>query len=198
MVFNIPAQPLASALERYGDATGREVLYSAGLVEGRRSGVVAGMLAPEEALRKLLKGTDLSARFIDDGSFVLLPASPTSRLPVAQASPPAVQQQYYAHIQASLMNALCESSETKPGHYRLAALLWLNASGAVSRYERLNSAGTADLDWWIDDTLRNLRIDAPPPGFAQPILVMILPRKPGVTMGCESGSAGRHALGAGR
>src|SRR5262245_9677726 len=72
--FDIPTQSLAMALERYGDVTGREVLYNTALLEGRRSGAVKGSFSPETALTLLLKGTGLFARFLPDRSYVLVPA----------------------------------------------------------------------------------------------------------------------------
>ena len=49
MTFDIPSQPLTSALESYGAASKREVLYDARLATGRRSGEVRGVFAPSEA-----------------------------------------------------------------------------------------------------------------------------------------------------
>ena len=66
--FNIPAEPLARALERYGDATGREVLYDTGLALDRRSAAVDGLLTPVEALATLLQGTGLAASFMAEPS----------------------------------------------------------------------------------------------------------------------------------
>jgi len=55
--FDILEQPLAKALERYGDITGRNVLYNSNLVIGRRSSAVQGHLSPDAALARLLGGT---------------------------------------------------------------------------------------------------------------------------------------------
>lgn len=54
--FDIAAQPLASALARYGDLTRLEAFYQAHLVEGRISSRVSGRLAPSDALAMLLDG----------------------------------------------------------------------------------------------------------------------------------------------
>ncbi|TXL72998.1 TonB-dependent receptor [Vineibacter terrae] len=61
--FNIPAQPLDSALAAYAAATGVQVLYDSRITSGLRSGGVTGPLAPEEALRRLVAGTGLLVRF---------------------------------------------------------------------------------------------------------------------------------------
>jgi hypothetical protein len=71
--FDIPSQPLAAALNLYSDATGREALYDASLAVGRILGSVRGHLASNEALERLLSSTGLTARFVGNSSFVLLP-----------------------------------------------------------------------------------------------------------------------------
>jgi hypothetical protein len=190
--FDIQAQPLASALDRYGDLTGREVFYDTALAAGRRSSGVQGLFTPEAALQTLLAGTGLSARFLADDSFVLLPTPPPPNPQSAdRAAPPVVQQRYYALIQASLRDAFCRNSDAQPGRYRVVAVFWIDPSGKVQRYQRLGSAGTSDIDRRIDDTLRGVRLgEPPPPGFAQPVLIMIVPQAPGVIMGCEPRDSG--------
>lgn len=189
VALDIPAQPLVSALEQYGDATGREVLYSAALAEGRRSGAVRGVFAPETALRLLLEGTGLSARFLPDRSFVLTPAAPAARAAAARMPDAAARRGYYAQIQAGLRQALCAAGEARPGSYRVSILFWLGPSGDVVRHERLASTGRAGTDRAIDAALGGLRFGPPPPGFAQPVLVTVLPRGAGVTMACDPAEA---------
>src|SRR5262249_19015189 len=79
IAFDIPSQSLNAALGRYGDATGREALYDASLTAGRTSSEIRGVLAPDDALRRLLSGTGLTAEFIEETTFVLLPAPETPR-----------------------------------------------------------------------------------------------------------------------
>lgn len=194
--FDIAAQALASALDRYGDATGREVFYDTALAEGRRSGGVKGSFTPAAALDVLLEGTGLSARFMADRSFVLLPIPPGGRQAAAPAAPSIAQQQYYARIQENLKDAFCRRRDAQPGRYRIVAVFWIGPSGAVQRVQRLGSAGSIDLDRGIDEALHSVRLDAPPPpGFMQPVLIMIVPQAPGVTMGCEAGSVAQRPAG---
>lgn len=60
--FDIPPQPLSQALNAFIRATGWQVGYPATLVEGVNSPGVQGTLAPEEALTRLLEGSDLAFR----------------------------------------------------------------------------------------------------------------------------------------
>ncbi len=61
--FAIPAQPLASALDRFADQTGISFAYRTGDISTIRSPGVSGMLAPREALQQLLAGTGVSFAF---------------------------------------------------------------------------------------------------------------------------------------
>ncbi|MDQ0353618.1 hypothetical protein J2S22_000524 [Rhodoplanes tepidamans] len=184
IAFEIADQPLGTALDRYGDISGREVLYAAALAEGRRSLGVHGVMSAEQALRRLLDGTGLTARFLPDGSFVLVPEAPQS--PAAWSGSSPAERQYYGRLQDRLHKALCAAADTEPGWHRIAALLWVGPSGAVQRHERLSSLGSPALDRSVDRVLRTLDVGTgPPPGFAQPVLVMALPRAPGMTMVCD-------------
>jgi hypothetical protein len=189
--LDIPSQSLASALERYGDSTGREILYNGNLAIGRRSGAVRGLLTPDEALDALLAGTGLIARYMADQSFILESASVVLEQTEMPSVPPDRLQHYYGRIQASLRDALCWNQEARPGRYRIAARFWISVAGNVSRYERLSSTGSRNLDGDVDRILRSLNIGEPPPsGFVQPVTIVILRQAPSVTMGCEEDRRG--------
>jgi hypothetical protein len=188
IALDIPSQPLAAALEVYGDATGREVLYNSNLTLGRWSAAIKGAFTPREALEALLRGTGLTASYTDPDFFLLVPA-PTVRqqTPAVDAAAAADLADYYGRIQAALQDAFCASGGAAPGHYRIAARLWIGAAGDVRRFERLGSAGTPSLDQGIDATLSTLDFGVPPPpGFPQPVTIVIRPQAPGVTMGCPA------------
>ncbi|TFY88823.1 TonB-dependent siderophore receptor [Pseudomonas kairouanensis] len=55
MTFNIPAQPLSSALQAFGTQSNLQVLYSPQDVEGKRSTAVSGHLEPSAAIARLLQ-----------------------------------------------------------------------------------------------------------------------------------------------
>ena len=57
--FEIPEGPLSAALVQYAHQTGDQLLYDANLLAGRRSVGLKATLAPDEALRRLLAGTDI-------------------------------------------------------------------------------------------------------------------------------------------
>lgn len=62
--FDIPAQPLAAALQRYMQQSGIQLSYPADLAEGRTSTAISGSIAPADALGRLLAGTGLTYRFV--------------------------------------------------------------------------------------------------------------------------------------
>ena len=71
IAFDIPARDLDGALQQFALTSNREILYSPALVADRRSPGVVGTFTPEEALRRLLSGTEISFRRTSPGLFVL-------------------------------------------------------------------------------------------------------------------------------
>lgn len=68
--YNIAAQDLGAALQRYSQISGREVIASTSLVEGKRSSRVQGRMTPDTALSRLLAGTGLNVELVE-GAWVL-------------------------------------------------------------------------------------------------------------------------------
>jgi hypothetical protein len=188
--FDIPSQSLTSALEAYARISGREVLYDGTLAMGRRSSQVEGVYAPVAALRMLLAGTGLSAQFKDADFFVLVPTPPAEHRAGAESARSAILLRYYARLQASLRAAFCTDDAALLGRYRVAARLWIGASGDVLQETRLASTGDARLDREIDKTLRSLSLGDPPPaGAAQPFTIVIMPNAPGMRADCDDDDA---------
>lgn len=73
-LFDIPAQPLPSALTLFGRQSGLQVSVPAALAQGRTSTAVSGSLAPLAALSQLLTGTGLTYRI--SGNIVTLEPAP--------------------------------------------------------------------------------------------------------------------------
>lgn len=185
IVFHIPPQPLSNALERYARISNREVLYNDALAEGRQSSLVNGVYTPETALEILLSGTGLWADFKDEGFFAIRPA-PTQSADPGRAAPQSVERQrYYGVIQAALRTAFCGTHLSLEGS-RIAARLWIGQSGRVLQVRTLNSTGNNDLDRRVEGALRRLTLPAaPPPSFAQPITIVVMPDATGAEA-CDS------------
>ena len=80
--YAIAASDLRSALDALATQSDVEIVYAPELVAGKRTEGVAGRLTPDEALRKLLNGTGLTWKAINESTFVLQYApSPHHNLP---------------------------------------------------------------------------------------------------------------------
>jgi outer membrane receptor for ferric coprogen and ferric-rhodotorulic acid len=75
--FNIPPQPLASALNRLAAQSGLQVIFDGTLVAGKNSSGVVGSKEPEAALAEVLAGSGLTWRSTG-GSTVMLEKAPES------------------------------------------------------------------------------------------------------------------------
>ena len=69
--FSIAQQPLVEAINAFSKVTGWQVGFSAELADGVASPGVQGSMAPEAALKRLLQGTGLGLRKINNGNVVL-------------------------------------------------------------------------------------------------------------------------------
>ena len=72
--YDIAAQPLSSALQRYSEISGRQVIADGTLLAGKRSNRVAGSFSADTALSRLLAGSGLTAELVD-GALVLRPGN---------------------------------------------------------------------------------------------------------------------------
>lgn len=66
--YNIPAQPLHSALQKLADQAGVAVFFSEHQVNGKTSPALIGQYSAREALQKLLAGSGLTYIFTDEDS----------------------------------------------------------------------------------------------------------------------------------
>ena len=73
--FDLPAQSLAVSLRAVGSQTGTNVLFDPPLVEGRRAPALKAQLTPDQAFAKLLAGTGLEYRHLDDKTITIVSAT---------------------------------------------------------------------------------------------------------------------------
>lgn len=196
VVFDIPAQPLVSALDAYSTLTGRELFYDGALVQGHRSAAVTGALTPDVALRILLRGTDFAWRATGPHSFTIAPARRAASLvpPPAAAHAAGDYGPFFAALQLGLRQAFCRSPETWPARYQLLIRFWIAPSGAVIRSELLGSTGSRERDRAFSAALQRLRLAAPLPGdMPQPVTMIVFPRSRQEAGECASSSIARGA-----
>lgn len=174
IAFDLPAQPLVSAIERYSVISGWQVIYDADLATGRRSTRVHGDFTPAAALRALLVGTGLKPEYVAADSVMLI----LYRANGARQEVPVERRfnAYYGLIQTGLVRILCEAPQIRSGGHRVAVGFWIGSSGAVTRAELLGSTGKPELDQAFDQAIRKLSVgEAPPAGFEQPVVLLVTP-----------------------
>jgi len=196
MAFHIPSQPLATALQVYGQTTGIQLLYESSSAIGRTSVAVEGVFAPDAALAVLLTGTDLRVRYIRPDAITLaLPdaetvasAAPSGPLDGADLSLGTLRvhgssdnneiarlNEYSRGVQVDIQNALRKNARTRDGSYRAVLDLWINPSHMIERTELFRSTGDPERDAAIATTLRGVTISRPAPASApQPVRVGII------------------------
>ena len=69
--FEIPAQPLTSAVTSFGDQAAIQVTVDGSILSGLTSTPVSGKLTPVEALNRLLSGTGIGFRWVNGNSIAL-------------------------------------------------------------------------------------------------------------------------------
>jgi iron complex outermembrane recepter protein len=76
--FNIPAQPLSTALIRFSQQTNLQVVTSGAKIDGMDSRGVTGRYPVGEALGRVLQGTGLSYRGVGEGTITIVAAEPAA------------------------------------------------------------------------------------------------------------------------
>lgn len=194
--FDIPAQRLGDAIEAYSATTRMDVLID-GHHAQRLSSAVRGLLTAAEAMEAMLVGTGLEARLANASSLVIQTSRTSGAAAALQgAQAPGLEesgfkegevlhQSYAAQVQQALRGSLCGSAETRPGSYRLALQLRLDARGAVDSFRLLSTTGDASRDAAVRSRVRSLSIgSAPPPSLPQPLVILLLPEGPGAQIDC--------------
>lgn len=188
-LFDIPAQPLDSALEAYMRATGLQGFYKSASTMSLTSHAVKGRFTSEEALEMLLAGTDLAARYPIEGTFTIVAPS-SERDALSRTRPPPLRITAYntflGLVQGQVIASLCGNPATRPGSYRAALQISIGAAGVIDDASLLSTTGDVARDRVIADALLGVNIgEAPPPTMPQPVTMLISPRRPGAPDGCR-------------
>jgi hypothetical protein len=198
LAFHIPAQPLANALQEYGQKAGIQVLYESNSAAGRMSSAVDGDFTPGAALELLLSGSGLRVHYSGPEAVTL--ANPSGDSSAADDGPPShplagstdlylsplrvrgtaedvdetALSEFSATVQSDIERALRRSARTRGGNYRLVLDLWVDASRIVQRTELARSTGDRERDATVQEVLQGLVISRPaPPKTPQPVRVVI-------------------------
>lgn len=185
--FDIPAQPLAIALEVYSRVTGIETLYDSAIAYERRSAAVQGSFNSVDALRLLLAGTSLSARSIAQDAVTVEMPSVAIQSVVDPTPDRSAHRVYYSLIQAGLERAFCKDDQLRPGTYRAVLKFIITADGQIRQPGVVGTTGDDDRDRMIARALNGVSIGSSPPAdLQQPIMMVILPQSSGHIPKCAS------------
>src|SRR6266853_1479311 len=83
--FNLPSQPLAESLKAIGSQTNTNVLVAPELVDGRQAPALKANLNVDEALSRILAGTGINHKFLNERTIVLASAVPPTTSAIAGA-----------------------------------------------------------------------------------------------------------------
>jgi len=118
--FDLPAQPLADSLRAVGRITHTNVLFDPPLVDGLRAPALKASLTADQAFTRLLTGTLLKGKFLDDTTVTI------ARI-TASAAPPPLDPPTGGRIAAD------EEGKTKSSNgFRVAQVDQGKASGAAT------------------------------------------------------------------
>lgn len=181
--FDIPAMPLAAALNLYAAVSERPALFDSEMTVGRTSSSVRGRYSPEAALHLLLEGTDLVAEKLESNvgeTFLLKRAGTRAVVPNVGMAELFNADGYPGLVQARIWEALCADSRTAPGRYSSLLRFQVDAAGRIYGMRLLGSTGDSGRDAALLEALQHVQIDlAPPPTIvAQPLTMMVLPSDP--------------------
>src|SRR5688572_26769632 len=79
--FEIASGPLAEALDRFGDQSGLQIVYEPSLIADRNAAAVSGHMQRREALDRLLAGSGLGWKQVNDITVMLVVLAPTRSVP---------------------------------------------------------------------------------------------------------------------
>jgi hypothetical protein len=71
-IYSIPSEPLSDALRDYGQASGRQLIFTEDLVRGRTAPALVGTYSPDAALLQLVGGSGLRTQLSPSGAVMIL------------------------------------------------------------------------------------------------------------------------------
>ncbi|HEY5809740.1 MAG TPA: TonB-dependent receptor [Povalibacter sp.] len=124
--FDIPAQPVATALRVYAEKTGEQIVFFSEVGAGRQSASVEGRFTSDEALQKLLNNTGLKARRINSRTISISADNETVRTdPVELAAlEPLRLAQAGAAAAPAVAPAAAPAPQVAPGETRESSALF--------------------------------------------------------------------------
>jgi hypothetical protein len=195
--FDIPAQSLDTALALYFRLTGVPLLYDSAVTANRRSSPVRGTFSPREALRRMLTGSGLVARYTRSEAVVIAPAEsgaesggeagapiPLGRVVVRErVAPPRVSAldrlSYYSPLAQAIRARLGEDRRTARLAFHALLALQIREDGVAEQVTVERSSGNEATDRLLAVVLTGAALPPPPAALGQPLRIAVQGRRPG-------------------
>jgi hypothetical protein len=187
--YDIPAQPLEQAVERFSVISGWSVMYPGDLAAGRSSHALRASLAPLPALQALLQDSGIEAEVIGEQRVVLRRGTPAVAEGAAGGQlPEAERRRRYGGLQQRLRAAFCDDPAIAPGRYAATLRFRIDGAGLVHEPELLSGSGSDRRDARLLQALQGLELAAEAAALPQPVTLQIRPS------GTDHDCAGRAPL----
>ncbi|HIE4564797.1 TPA: STN domain-containing protein [Stenotrophomonas maltophilia] len=174
--YDIPAQPLEQAVERFSVISGWSVMYPGDLAAGRSSHALRASLPPLPALQALLQDTGIEAEMIGEQRVVLRRGTSSVAEPGTGAKlPEAERRRRYGGLQQRLRAAFCDDPEIAPSRYAATLRFHVDSEGQVHAPELLSGSGSARRDARLLQALQGLMLAPDAAALPQPVTLQIRP-----------------------
>ena len=174
--YDIPAQPLEQAVERFSVISGWSVMYPGDLAVGRSSHALRASLMPLPALQMLLQDTGIEAEVIGEQRVVLRRGGQlVAEADIGTGLPVAERRRRYGGLQQRLRAAFCDDPEIAPGRYAATLRFRVDGEGQVQQPELLSGSGSARRDARLLQAMQGLVLAAEAGELPQPVTLQIRP-----------------------
>lgn len=174
--YDIPAQPLELAVERFSVVSGWSVMYPGDLAAGRRSHPLHATLPPLPALQQLLQDSGIDAEVIGAQRVVLRRASAvtaTTALEFELAE--AERRRRFGGLQQRLRAAFCGDLDLHPGSYAATLRFRIDGDGQVHDPELISGSGSARRDARLLQAVQAMAMPSEAAALPQPVTLQIRP-----------------------
>lgn len=183
--FDIPAQPLETALQEYTEVTGLNVLLDRSLIADQHSPGAQGSFTAQQALQQLIVHSGLDAQYASSRTFTLRPRTQQQPKPAQPVPPVALHvSQRVTAFQRTLERAICHSDVLPEGNYRMLIQAWLSPQGSVDALRLVKQTDDSQRDKQVLDALRSLTFPPSSGSMPQPITLLLLPAN--ISNGCSA------------
>ncbi|QVQ28573.1 STN domain-containing protein [Achromobacter deleyi] len=187
--FDLDRMPLHDALQQYSSVTGRSVIYDSSGISGLYSPALRGAYTADDGLRWMIAGSGMEIRHATPKavSLVFAPPEQTGRYAIVPSSAArSPRARYYGSLQAQLRRLLCADPAIEAGSYRMVLRFRIAPKPPSVDVLHVVATGRPELESRIRSVLQGQPLGEPPPGFGQPVTLLLTPEGMRRDGGCAS------------